>query len=271
MPDAPDRPPPGFRTIGLQTFFRQPLEETLTGLEQVISARSPFRAMAPVLLALVITWFIYVPIHELLHCAGCVVTGGEVSRLEVSPRYGGQLLAKVFPFVVSGSDYAGQLTGFDTKGNDLIYLATDFGPFVLTVLIGVPLIRLCARRRRPILFGVAIVVGLAPLYNIPGDYYEMGSIITTRAATLITGGSLIGSAAFEGVRSDDVFKLFTELIKQPDKLGLAGGGQIAVGAMLIAISLAVDVFLVFLTFFLGGLVATPLVGKATRRKSPRPS
>ena len=251
----------------MRTFFRQPLEETLTGLGHVMSVRSPFRAMGPVLIALVITWFIYVPIHELLHCAGCVVTGGEVSQLEVAPRYGGALLARVFPFVVSGSDYAGQLTGFDTKGNDLIYLATDFGPFVLTVLIGVPLIRLCTRRRRPILFGIATVVGLAPLYNIPGDYYEMGSIITTRAATLLTGGGLIGSAAFEGVRSDDVFKLLTNLVKQPGELGLAGGGQIAIAALLVVISLVVDVFLVFLTLFLGGLVATPLVGRAARPNS----
>jgi hypothetical protein len=220
--------------------------------------------MGPTLLIMVVIWFVYVPIHELLHVAGCVVTGGEVSQLEVAPRYFGGLLASVFPFVVSGSDYAGQLTGFDTKGNDLIYLATDFGPFVLTVLFGVLIIRLCARKRRPVLLGIGIVVGLAPFYNIPGDYYEMGSIITTRVATVLTGGGLVGTPAFEGVRSDDVFSLIENVATKPAELGLIGGGQVVTAFLLIAIALVVDVILAFFTYFLGGLVANRLVDR------PRP-
>jgi hypothetical protein len=96
-------------------------------------------------------------------------------------------LAKVFPWVVTESKYAGRLSGFDTKGSDLIYLATDFGPFALTVLLGVPLMKLCTRRGRPVLLPIAIVLGLAPFYNLTGDYYEMGSIITTRLATVAFG------------------------------------------------------------------------------------
>ena len=244
----------------MRMFFRRPFEDVFACLGHVMVGRGPLRAMLPMLIALIVTWFIYVPIHELLHVAGCVVTGGEVSRLEVAPRYGGALLAKVFPFVVSGSDYAGQLTGFDTKGNDLVYLATDFGPFLLTVLIGVPLLRLCTRRRRPILLGVAVVVGLAPFYNIPGDYFEMGSIITTRLATIFTGGE--GTPVFEGIRSDDFFKMLDTLISEPAKLGLNGARQVAVGIALIVVALVIDVFLTFLTYFFGGLVATALAGRA---------
>ena len=251
----------------MRTFFRQPIDDVLSCLERLMSVRSAFKAMGPTLLAMLVTWFIYVPIHELLHVAGCVVTGGEVSRLEIAPRYFGGVLANVFPFVVSGSNYAGQLTGFDTKGNDLIYLATDFMPFVLTVLIGVPLIRLCVQRRRPVLFGIAIVVGLAPFYNIPGDYYEMGSIITTRAYTLVAGGGLVGTAAFEGIRSDDVFSLVENAITKPAELGLRDGVQVAVAFPLIALSLMVDVFLAFLTYYFGNLVARGLMGRALPPKS----
>jgi hypothetical protein len=55
--------------------------------------------------------------------------------------YGASLLTNIFPFVSTGSDYAGQLTGFDTHGSDLTYLFTVFFPFILTILLGVPLIK----------------------------------------------------------------------------------------------------------------------------------
>ena len=48
-------------------------------------------------------------------------------------------------FVVSGSEYAGRLSGFDTRGSDWIYLATDLGPFVLTIFPGVWWMRRAAR------------------------------------------------------------------------------------------------------------------------------
>ena len=250
----------------VRDFFVQPGREILACLEPIMSVRNPLRAMGPMLIAMVVCWFVYVPIHELLHCAGCEVTGGDVSRLEVAPRYGAALLAKIFPFVVSGSDYAGQLTGFDTKGSDLIYLATDFGPFVLTVLLGVPLIRLCTHRRRPILFGIAVVLGLASFYNIPGDYFEMGSIITTRVATFVSGAG--PEPIFAGIRSDDVFTLLSDMVADPAKVGLHGWKQISIGSALVLVSLVVDVFLAFATYFLGSIVANVVIRPATVRTAP---
>lgn len=171
----------------MRSFFRQPFDDVMACLEPIVTVKSPIRAMGLMMATLIVAWFIYVPIHELLHVLGCVLAGGEVQQLEIARRYGGALVARVFPFVVSGGEYAGRLSGFDWKGSDLIYLATDFMPYLLTVLIGVPLIRLATRRRRPVVFGLGIVLGLAPFYNLPGDYYEMGSIITTRVVTWTVG------------------------------------------------------------------------------------
>ncbi len=227
--------------------------------------------MGPLVITLVVAWFIYVPIHELLHVLGCVMAGGEVSRLEIAPRYGGALLARVFPFVVSGGEYAGRLSDFDWKGSDLIYLATDFMPYVLTVLIGVPLIRAATRRRRPIVFGLGVILGLAPFYSLPGDYYEMGSIITTRVVTWTIGpekieGSKDGSLkdetlepsnhqtfkpAFNGLRSDDVFKLLADVVARPRELGLESAGAVAAGLLIILVGVALALVLALLTYWLG--------------------
>src|SRR5258708_7146966 len=66
--------------------------------------------------------WVYVPAHELLHAAACRLAGGEVRRLEIAPLYGGTALARLLPFVAAGGDYAGRLSGFDTRGSDLVYL-----------------------------------------------------------------------------------------------------------------------------------------------------
>jgi hypothetical protein len=97
-----------------------PFSEILNGLDRCLS-RSPkggLRSLAVIFLGLLVGWWIYVPVHELLHAAACAVAGGGVSRLEIDSMYGGALLARVFPFVVSGSEYAGRLSGFDTRGSD---------------------------------------------------------------------------------------------------------------------------------------------------------
>ncbi len=220
--------------------------------------------MGVTVVTMIITLIIYVPIHELLHVLGCLGTGGTVSRLEVAPQYGGHLLAKWFDFVVCGGEYAGRLSGFDWKGSDLIYLATDFGPFVLTVVIGVPLLKLCTRRSRPLLLGVAVVVGLAPFYNVIGDYYEMGSVITTRVVTVVSGGNAI---AFEGIRSDDIFKLVGDLCLRPGELGLEGAATIAMGVALILMSFLLGIVLAFVTYALGSLFARLFVrGNASRAR-----
>ena len=216
----------------------------------------PIVAMVAVIVSLVVTWFVYVPIHELLHAAGCVLSGGEVTRLEIAPQYGGRLLAKYFSFVVAQSDYAGQLTGF-TRDSDLIYLATDFGPYVLTVLVGIPLLRTCTRAWHPIRLGAGIVVGLAPLYNLFGDYFEMGSIIITRVATVVGLGS--GPLAFGSLRSDDVFKLVDEIFTSPQTHALSGAGDVAIAMGLVLLSFLLGIVLAFLTYALGDLIATRIV------------
>ena len=161
---------------------------------------------------------------------------------------------------MSGGFYAGRLSGFDTKGSDFCYLMTDFGPYVLTVLIGVPLLKLAGRRRRPILFGLAIVVGLAPFYSLPGDYFEMGSIATTRLITLARGGG--NPPIFEKLRSDDIFKLIEQLCTQPTELGLHGAGDIALAVPIILVSLAFALLFALATYALGHYVSAILVARS---------
>lgn len=260
----------------MRRFFIQPVDDVLAGLEKMVRVKNPFHALAPPLIAIVIVWFLYVPIHELLHVLGCVITGGEVTRLEMSPIYGTALYAKFFPFIHSGSDYAGQLTGFTTNGSDFCYLVTVVMPYVLTVFFGVLFMKCSRKRRRPIFFGLGVVIGLAPFYNIPGDYYEMGSTITTRIVTTLNNlgkeaepdeaepdKELLNDAsddegeesketiAYEGIRSDDIFKLWSQVFTEPGELGLHSGGAIAIGVVLIIVSMVVSVLLAFVTYWLG--------------------
>ena len=208
------------------------------------------------------TWYVYVPIHELLHALGCVASGGSVTALEIQVQYGGALLARVFPFIVAGGEYAGRLSGFDPHGSDLVYLATDALPYSLSVLLGVPLLRACALSRRPFSTGAGVVVGLAPFYNLPGDYYEMGSIVATRMASWL-GGS------FEGLRSDDLVLLVGQLFSQPAELGLEGRG-IALPLLVVTGSLAVGLALAFATWWLGDRVARMCVGPSPGRAARVP-
>ncbi|MEM7391482.1 MAG: hypothetical protein AAF492_03960 [Verrucomicrobiota bacterium] len=222
-------------------FFTRPFRDAFAGLEKQLEGASGLRGLILSTLSLVISWWIYVPIHELLHAFGCWVTGGTVTELMIARKYGGDLLAKLFPFVVGGGDYAGRLTGFDTGGSDLVYLATDFMPFVLSVFPGVLLLRLCMDRRSPFLFGAALILGFAPLYNFSGDFFEMGSILVTRLA----------GADYYFVRSDDVFRLMGELADAGETRVVAYG--------LVAASFAVAVLLSFATYALGRWVADKIL------------
>ena len=175
-----------------------PAREILAGLEGVLGTekRGGGLRLATVFAGLIAGWFLYVPVHELLHAAGCRLAGGAVSRLEIAPMYGGALLARVLPFVVSGGEYAGRLSGFDTRGSDWIYLATDLGPFVLTLFPGVWLWRMAARRRRCFAFGFVLPLAMAPFLSLPGDAYEIGSLLVTHLPTW---------QGVEVLRGDDVF------------------------------------------------------------------
>jgi hypothetical protein len=208
--------------------------------------RAPATAWLALAAVFVVTWFVYVPVHELLHAYGCIAAGGDVTRLEVSPEYGGALLARVFPFVVAGSEYAGQLTGFDTHGSDAVYLATVLAPYVLTIFPGVMLLERRTRIRaspalRAAAIGVALPLAFAPFLSLAGDYYEAGSIVATRFAH--AGGWLPDPAP---LRSDDVFKLAA-------RLGADHAGVFEWA--LVAASFAVGSLLAFLTYHLGALVA----------------
>ncbi|MEK6676961.1 MAG: hypothetical protein AABZ47_15070 [Planctomycetota bacterium] len=208
------------------------------------------RAMAAMVVSLIVSWFVYVPIHEIMHAYGCLWTGGSVTELQVDAKYGAAILKEFFPFVVSGGEYAGRLTGFDTKGSDFCYFMTVFLPFVPTVLLGVPMLRWCAKRRRSILFGTGIVIGLAPIYQVWGDYYEMGSILVTRLLTYFSGNEKI---VYKVVRADDVFRLIGDLFTKRQELGLQTVGQLFIAYFLVVVCLTVSILWAFVTYGLGRL------------------
>ena len=205
------------------------------------------------LLGVAAGWWVYVPVHELLHAAGCLAAGGEVTRLEIAPVYGGGLLARVFPFVVAGGEYAGRLAGFDTHGSDFVYLATDLAPFVLTLFPGVWLLRLAARKRLAFPFGASLPFALAPFLSAPGDAYEIGSVIVTRL------GPRARPAARALLRGDDLARV---------ALGVeaAGGGVLLWTGL--AAATAVGLFWAFLTYGAGGLVASALGQRPMRQAVP---
>ena len=158
-----------------------PATDTWRGLDRCLEGG--WRALAWLLVGLLAGWWLYVPAHELLHAAACRAAGGEVRRLEIAPLYGGAVLARWLPFVSAGGDYAGRLSGFDTHGSDAVYLATDLGPYLLTVFPGVWWLRRAARaapRYRALGFGAALPVALAPFLSLGGDAYEIGAIAVTR-------------------------------------------------------------------------------------------
>ncbi len=188
----------------LGAFFTAPVRDVLEGMDRCLDG---FRDLLLIAAGLVTGWWLYVPVHELLHAVACVATGGTISRLEIDPLYGGQFLARLLPFVESGGDYAGRLAGFDTGGSDLVYLATVFGPYLLTVIPGVWAMRRTGERGAAFFFGFWLPVALAPFVSLTGDAYEIGSILVTR---------LPPWADLTVLRSDDVFRLAGELAELAD-------------------------------------------------------
>jgi len=185
------------------------IRAALSALEAVLQAGGgSLLPMGVVLFATLAAWVAYVPLHELLHAFGCLASGGRVTELQIQPLYGGSLLEKVFPFVRAGGEYAGRLSRFDTGGSDLTYLATDLAPFLLTVLGAFPLLELARRRRSAILFGAGVVLAAAPLMSLPGDLYEMGSILVTAGHGGLPQDERPGG--FLALRHDDLMSLMGE-------------------------------------------------------------
>jgi hypothetical protein len=187
-----------------------------------------------------------VPVHELPHAAGCLLAGGEVTRLEIDPLYGGAVLARLVPFVVAGGDYAGRLAGFDTGGSDWVYLATDLAPFVLTLFPGVWLLRLAGRRRTAFLLAAATPFAFAPFLSLTGDAYEIGSLVVTEMAPW-------RGAAHRGLVADDVVLLAAALAR--DEAAVVAGPLAWAGLALAALFGALWAFGVYA---LGSLVAAGL-------------
>ena len=223
--------------------LREPLDDYVAALTAGLLPFSLGRLLVA-MAAFGASWWIYVPIHELAHALGCWLTGGTVTRLEVAPLYGAALLQRVFPFVTVGSRYAGRLSAFDTHGRDLTYLATDFCPYLLTILIGVPLLRsVRVYTGRPLvacaMLGAALPIAYAPFIGILGDYYEMGSIVVSRLV-----GAVSTSIPLDRWRSDDVIALSERLF------GSTGAIRPQDVAGILA-SLLVGTLLAFLTYACG--------------------
>jgi hypothetical protein len=220
-------------------LFALPWTDTVAGLDRCLDRGA--RGLVLAALGLLAGWWVYVPVHELLHAGACEAAGGEVTRLEIDRLYGGALLTRIFPFVVPASEYAGRLSGFDTRGSDWIYLATDLGPFLLTLFPGVWALRRAAAARRPVLFGAALPFALAPFLSLPGDAYEIGSILVTRLPPWAE------PAIRNLLRGDDVFKKMEELAALP---GAPWGGAL--------LAVVVGVLWAFLVYGLGSAVARRL-------------
>jgi hypothetical protein len=183
----------------------------------------PFFLLIAMMLSFLITWFIYVPIHELLHVAGCVISGGSVNEVILDQKYGAVLLKKIFPFIVpQSSGYAGRVSGFD-PGSDTGYLIMVFFPYILTIFPGVWLLIYSARAKKMWVSGMGMILGLAPFMSVTGDYFEIGTIIMTKIWNSVLQGYPAQSIeAYWNLRSDDIFRLISEISAEPNLYGLNG-------------------------------------------------
>lgn len=224
-------------------FFSRPFLDLLRGQERAIGRP---RDLVLMLAGLAAGWWLYVPVHELLHAGGCLLAGGEVTRLEIDPLYGGGLLARLVPFVVAGGEYAGRLSGFDTGGSDWVYLATDLAPFVLTLFPGVWLLRLAGRRRDAFLLAAAAPFAFAPFLSLTGDAYEIGSLVVTEMAPW-------RGAEHRGLVGDDVVRLAAALAR--GEADVAAGPRGWAG---LALATTFGVVWAFAVYALGSLVAAGL-------------
>ena len=200
----------------LRELLSAPFREMLHGLDAVL--RHGVRSLLLVAAGLVVGWWVYVPLHELLHAFGCLAAGGAVSRLEIAPMYGGGWLSALFPFVVAGGPYAGRLSGFDPHGSDWIYLVTDLAPFVLALFPGFWWLRRSALAGRPVAFGAALPAAFSPLLSLSGDAYEIGSLATIHLPPWSGRRQLVG---------DDLGIKLAEIAGLADAHLLAGVGVAA--------------------------------------------
>jgi hypothetical protein len=213
----------------------------LEGMESVLSGpRHAWASIGTLLVATLAAWFLYVPVHELLHAFGCLAAGGRVEELQIAPLYGGAVLEKIVPFVRAGGAYAGRLAKFDTRGSDLAYLATDFAPYVLTIVGAFPLLRFARRRRSALLFGPGAVLATAPVISLTGDYFEMAGILVSRVLAFAWPGTNANA-----LRSDDLMLVLGEFaVRFPEHRaawGVAILVTLLVACLLVSLTLAVAI------------------------------
>lgn len=220
------------------------------------SKKSPIGQYAVILLLIVVLWFIYIPIHELLHAWGCIVTGGTVSELIIGKEYGAAYLQRIFPFVKpETSQYAGRLTGFIPNG-DLSYFFTVFAPYLLSLFPGVLLIRLAITQNRLLLLAPGFLTGFIPFANLTGDYFEMGGILSTRLIDALSLGNLSSSIPqFLSLRSDDLFRLISEIQASPSDYGFGSPGLAFASVMTILVSMILSIWLAGATYAWGRWIA----------------
>ena len=230
---------------GIIRLSTEPLHDYFAALN-ICLGEFKIRHLAAIILSFIVSWWCYVPIHELSHALGCIIGGGQVSRLEIATIYGADFLKGFFPFVESGSKYAGRLSGFDTHGSDLTYLLTDFFPYILTIVFGVPLLKSVSSRNaapliNSIIFGISMPFAYAPFISVTGDFYEMGSILVSRVAAL-----LAPSVSPERWRSDDLFKL-------TERLFFSNGVQWVPDIIVVVASFLLGVVLIFAVYWAGAI------------------
>ncbi|HEX4523114.1 MAG TPA: hypothetical protein VH704_06310 [Casimicrobiaceae bacterium] len=228
-------------------LFVAPFTDLFAGLQRSTDAIGG-RALPLLLVACAAGWWLYVPVHELMHAWGAQLGGATVTRLDIDPIYGARFLQRIFPYVQVGSAYAGQLAGFDTHGSDLAYALTVFFPFVLSIAIGVPLLVRAGRAPAPgvattLLFGFVLPVAWAPLLSIGGDFYELGAIVVSRAAA-------VAGVDGAGWRGDDAVAIIGHRL---------GGAFCWVDAAGVAASLLLGIVLAFITYAAGRAVAALIV------------
>lgn len=177
-------------------WFR-PFLEIYHGMDHALAG--DIRRLPLMFLGLLLGWWIYVPLHELLHALGCLAAGGEVTRLEIDALYGGTVLAEIFPWVIAESEYAGRLSGFSTRGSDLVYLVTVLAPYALTLWPGLWALRYAVRKGSIGLFSAMIPWAFAPFISWVGDAYEIGSILVTRLPIWSS------ETLTQSIRGDDLF------------------------------------------------------------------
>ena len=214
--------------------IKQGLSLSFLTFEEIIN-EAGYKGLLKILLGLIFFWHLYVPVHEFLHVAGCLLGGGEVESLTLKAQYGGLILQNLFSFVIPESEYAGRLTGFKTP-NLWAYAMVDFFPYSIS-FFGIPLILYCRKKRNAVLFGLGIILAFVPFMSIPGDYYEAVSLATTHIAKAINPDLPQGVLV-----SDDVFRSIEQL-REAGNLDWIVGTLIFFGVML-------AVYLAFLTLAL---------------------